>query len=165
MPEHRKTVGEYEFIIQPMPPLDALELLGDLQKVIGPVVGRGLAAIVDGIGEENEDGQPLSVMLANIDGSVIADAFEALAKNLDGKVIRGLMSRILNGDYVYVTIGDKTQRLDNKAIPIVFAGNLSGMFKLAGEVLSVNYGDFFASANSAYGKLKLEGQSSPSPEC
>lgn len=141
------------FYIRPFDPFLALKLLGDLQKLISPVIGNVFSAF----GEDGEKSNA-GIIDKNIDMCAVEKAFAALAEHVDGQKLEAMALRILDKNYVSVGIdGCETVRLDKPQISELFTGNVSDMLLLIVEVLMVNYGDFtklFKSLSGNAGVLK-----------
>lgn len=130
------------FYIRPFDPFTSLKLLGDLQKLVSPVIGNVFSAMGSKSGSE-EGQEKISVMDKDIDMAAVEKAFAALAEHVDGHKLENMALRILDKSYVSVSIdGRDTVRLDKPQINELFTGKVSDMLMLIVEVLRVNYGDF-----------------------
>ncbi len=141
------------FYVRPMDPFTSLKLLGDLQRLVSPVIGNVFSAFNTGkhgeetaegeTGAEGEEAEKISILDNDIDMSAIEKAFSALAQHVDGQKLEAMSVRILDKDYVSVSIdGSGAVRLGKAQINELFTGNISGMLTLIVEILKVNYGDF-----------------------
>lgn len=141
--------GSNKFYIRPIPPFEAITLLGNIQKLIGPSIGKVIAAIFSG---EKAEGQ--SLLNRKIDGNMIAGAFQELAQYVDGPKLQTITRDILNPQYISVSIGGREAiRLEEGTANEVFTGNIGGIFLLIGKVLEVTYGDFFGKVASLTGSV------------
>lgn len=149
----QKQVGENIFYIRPITPLKAIGLLGDIQKLIGPALGKGLASFTNGADTK-------SLLDRKIDGTMLSDAFEALAEHVDGAKLEGMAKRILDPQFVAVQgpSDDTPSRLTDAKINEVFLGCPGDMFTVIAAVLEATYGDFFGKLTSLTGKLTGGGQ-------
>lgn len=131
-----KQIGEYRYYARPMPPLMALSLLGDLQKVVTTSL-------------KQESSTDISV------GEVIA----GIGGRLDGSVLMSFAERILNKDYVSVELiterGKETFPLDKLRQEEVFTGHIKDMIEVMWFVLEVNYKDFFGLLQNLSGTAML----------
>jgi len=163
--------GSDTFYIRPMNPFLALRLLGDLQKLVSPVIGNVFSAL-DGESPKKKDDEFVSpddndsgevdekqrkdnnsVLNKKLDMQAVEKAFAALAEHVDGLKLEKMCARILDKDYVSVSIaGREVSRLGEAQINELFTGNISGMLMLIVEVLMVNYGDFTQLFKSLSGK-------------
>lgn len=141
------------FYIRPFDPFTSLKLLGDLQKLVSPVIGNVFSSFNGG--SEKSD---VSIMDKKIDMAAVEKAFAALAEHVDGQKLESMAMRILDKNYISVSIdGAETTRLDKPQINELFTGNVSDMLMLIVEVLKVNYGDFtrlFGNLSGRVGALK-----------
>lgn len=146
--------GDYTFYIRPMDPFKALPLLGDLQKLVFPVIGSAFGTLdgeeVKKLRSKNEI-TFADVMGLNID---IKSAFMQAATSMNGVLLLNLMQTILNTDYISYEYQGDTKKIDKAALQSIYNGNLSGMFALAWKVLEVNYKDFFTMLPTQFGKVK-----------
>lgn len=141
------------FFIRPLDPFTSLKLLGDLQKLVSPIIGNVFSSL-GGPGEKSD----ISVMDKSIDVGAVEKAFAALAEHVDGQKLEAMALRILDRNHVSVSIeGAETTRLDKPQINELFTGNVSDMLMLIVEVLKANYGDFtklFGNLSGKVGALK-----------
>jgi len=141
------------FYIRPLDPFTSLKLLGDLQKLVSPIIGNVFSAMGNKSGSEEEQ-EKISVMDKNIDVGAVEKAFAALAEHVDGQKLESMAMRILDKNYVSISIdGADTTRLDKPQINELFTGNVSDMLMLIVEVLKANYGDFTKLFNALSGNV------------
>ena len=150
----QKQVGENIFYIRPISPFKAIGLLGDIQKLIGPALGKGLASFTNGGGDAK------SLLDRKVDGSMLAEAFEALAEHVDGAKLENMVRRILDQQFVAVQMpqDDTPARLTEAKANEVFLGCPGDMFAVIAAVLEATYGDFFGKLTSLTGRLGVGGQ-------
>lgn len=155
----QKQVGENIFYIRPITPLKAIGLLGDIQKLVGPALGKGLASFTSA-GEVGAAAAKKGLLDRKVDGTMLADAFEALSEHVDGAKLEQMVVRILNPQFVAVqTPNDDTPaRLTEDKMNAVFLGCPGDMFSVIAAVLEATYGDFFGKLTSLTGKLTGGGQ-------
>lgn len=140
------------FFISPIPPFEAIALLGDLQKLVGPAIGKGISAFGGNAGGK-------ALVEREVNGAMLAQAFEALAQSIDGKSLQLAVRKILDPHYVAVQYERQDAvPLDEGMINTVFTANLSDMFMLVGKVLEVTYGDFFGKLIGRIGKAGVTGK-------
>ncbi len=141
-----KEISGNVYYVRAMPPLKALELLGDLQAVITTgMKGSGSTA-------DSEKGK--SILDRNIDfGTVIA----GVGDKLRGPVLASFANRIIDGEYVSVKRSTDMEpvRVDISVFNNLFTGKLKQLFQVIYFVLEVNFADFFEDAPSLTGLVNL----------
>lgn len=138
------------FYIRPFDPFQSIRLLGDLQKLVSPVIGN----VFSSLGGESSEKSDVSIMDKKIDMGAVEKAFAALAEHVDGQKLESMAMRILDKNYVSVSIdGAEPVRLGQAQINELFTGNVTDMLILIVEVLRVNYGDFTKLFGSLSGKV------------
>lgn len=147
--------GDYTFYIRPMDPFKALPLLGDLQKLVFPVVGSALGNV------NAKDLEKLKGKTATIADLLAMDidlkgAFMQASSSMNGVLLTNLMQTILNTEYISFEINGAARKLDKATLQGIYNGNLSGMFALAWKVLQVNYADFFTMLPTQSGLVNEE---------
>lgn len=144
-------IGENTFFIRPFPPFEAIAILGDLQKLLGPALGKAAASLQGGSVESKE-----TLLNRKVDAAMLGAAFEKLADTVDGSKLQAACKKLLNQHYIAVQTPDDSEpyRLTEGKINEVFLANLGDMFILIGNVLAVTYGDFFGKLTGLTGKLK-----------
>lgn len=163
----RSKVKEVEFdgvtfYIRPMDPFEAVKLMGDLQKVISPIIGKVTEVFYankkDKDGKEEKKMNIEDLINSDMASANVGAIFNALADNIDGDNLQLFLKRILDSRYIaFKTYEMKdAQKLDTGIISEVFGGNLSGMYRLAWEVLLHNYGDFLSIFSSLSGLVKVQ---------
>ena len=136
-----KKIGNNEFRITRIPPFEAIELMGDLQRVFGPSIAS-LAAV----GRDKE--------LLNQPGAlsgVLMDAAEALGRNLDGKALRYLVEALIRPDAVFIKPNGKGDFVQCDAPTASGFCALEDILEVAVLVLQHNYSDFFSKAVARIG--------------
>lgn len=142
-----KEIGGRIFKVRAMPPLKALELLGDLQAVFT----TGLDGKITADGQDDK-----SLFDKDINaGAIIA----GIGKNLKGPALVGFAQRLINEDFVNVKEQgqEEYERVTPAKFNNIFTGSLKNMFLLMHFVLEVNYGDFFESVPSLTGLVEVLG--------
>lgn len=119
------TIGSNTFWLMAMPPFKAIAVKAKVAKAF-------LAPLTKIVKPNGNGGVELNV--ENI----------ALAlSEADPALIESVMQDLLNGEYISISVdGAKPKKLEMGHINQIFTGNLSEMYKLAYEVIKVNYGDF-----------------------
>lgn len=136
-----KTVNDVVFHIQCFDPFTALRVLGDLQRVLSPIVGSM-------VGSANAT----DVESINILSKSISNICNGLHEYVDGETLVKLIEMLVREDYISVSIeGSTPKRLSKDLVNLVFNGNPGGVLELAYEVVKVNYGGFFTIFNNLFG--------------
>lgn len=132
-------MGKDTFYIQLFPPFHALHVLGEVQKIIVPVLsGAGTGFALGAAQNMEADVKSMSVLAPAFIGGI-----ERIAECLDGDKLEKLSRLLLDPDYVAVSVGGKQAvRLDEDAVIEVFTGRPVDMLVLMGHVFRVNYMDF-----------------------
>jgi hypothetical protein len=146
-------IGENTFYIWPLGAMDAAELSGDVIALIAPLAAT-LAPLAGKADTEDEG----SVMDITLDAAApaISQAFQALS----GKKLRELLTKLLLTGKVTVETdkeGDAV-RLTKDIADDLFCCAVDEMYRLAFEVMKVNYGGFFtklAGPSGGLGKLLM----------
>lgn len=146
---------DVKFYIRAMDPWGAMRLLGDLQKVIGPIIGK-IAGVFTGGSDKKVKVE--DIVNSDISSFSVEDIFGCIAENIDGDKLEKYMKRILDSKYIAYKTRDMDDplKLNDGSITQVFSGNLTGMYKLAWEVLKHNYGDFFSTFSNLSGVVKAQ---------
>ena len=136
-----KTVSDVVFHVQCFDPFTALRVLGDLQRVLSPIVGSM-------VGSANAT----DVESINILSKSISNICNGLHEYVDGETLVKLIEMLVREDYISVSIeGGTPKRLSKDLVNLVFNGNPGGVLELAYEVVKVNYGGFFTIFSTLFG--------------
>ena len=136
-----KTVNDVVFHVQCFDPFTALRVLGDLQRVLSPIVGSM-------VGSANAT----DVESINILSKSISNICNGLHEYVDGETLVKLIEMLVREDYISVSIeGGTPKRLSKDLVNLVFNGNPGGVLELAYEVVKVNYGGFFTIFSTLFG--------------
>ncbi len=154
-----RSIGGHLFFIRPIPPFEAIALMGEMQRLIGPAAGRMIASIFGG----HRVGTGL--LDREINGTLLAEGFESLAQHVNGSNLQAVIRAILNPQYISVRISGTSQpvRLEDGTVNQLFTANLGDLMSLVGAVLEVTYGDFFGKLAALSGSLGGLVQTSNSP--
>ena len=140
-----KTVDTATFYVQCFDPFTSLRVLGDLQRVLSPIVGSM-------VGSSNET----NFETINILSKSIGNICKGLHDYVDGETLVKLVRMLVHEDYISVSIeGGSPKRLSKDLVNLVFNGNPEGMLELAYEVVKVNYGGFFTIFNTLFGNQEV----------
>lgn len=134
---HEVKIGDNSFYIRRYNPFMALEILGDLQKQFaGPFLG-----VLDGKAAGTE-GEGQAAMMA---------AFSKLSATIDGKTLRTLAKRLLDPDYISVSIdGAEPKKLDEITVGLAIT-SVGDLLQLCWEVISYNFAEVVARIASPTG--------------
>lgn len=127
-------MGKDVFFIQQIPPLEGLDVLGEVQKVLLPAIGSAM------IGANASD--DLSAKAAGI--NIIYMIIDSIPQHLDGATLRKLEQLLIDPQYIAVRVGGKGEALalDEDKINEIFTGRTLDLIALMVKVFQVNFGDF-----------------------
>lgn len=121
-----KQIGSSQWSVQPLPATEGVRVLSRLLKIVGPAIAKSAKGIKGGSG----------LLDAEIDGSAIGDAVDALVSGLDEQETLSLIQRMMAG-----------VRKDGHEVAPTFATEFMGdyltLIKVLAFVVEVNYGSFF----------------------
>jgi len=119
----------------------SLEVLGDVQKrFLGP-----LAMLTEAIDKSNP---------AEVRERFSQTAIENFSKNLDGPALTYLVKRVLNPEYVSVSIDDRPpEQLEEGQLNLA-VDSVYDVIALVFEVLRYNYEDLFTRGRTLIGKAQ-----------
>lgn len=143
--------GKTVFYIHRFPPFMAMRVLGELNKIIAPVLGGAAKGLE---GADMEGGNGLGAI-----APVLGDALKNLMM-IDGDVMEHVLRLVLDENYISVsTNGSKNNLayLTEEKVNEVFEGKPIDMIMLAVEVVKVNYLDFTMLSSIPTGFLKTLG--------
>lgn len=145
--------GDYTFAIRPFPAFHSMKVLGDLQKVVVPALGGAIG----GLKPESLDMDTSDVKFI---GGAVADAFNNLAKTLDGDALERAAELLLDPQYVSVApLHTKDfQPLDEGAVNEIFSGRIIDLIALMVQIFKVNYADFSKLSSVPTGVRKALGE-------
>ncbi|MBQ7445910.1 MAG: hypothetical protein IJS71_08280 [Clostridia bacterium] len=123
------------FHIFPFPAMKAANISGELFALIGPALG-GLSAAV-----------------TTKDGEINTDKLTGFFASLTGDRVEGLLRRLLvaNKNISVEVDGASPVWLTGDVADKIFCGAIGAMYRLAVEVIKVNYGDFFGVLGGLFG--------------
>lgn len=114
----------------------ATKIFGDLVKTLSP-----LLSLLTGLSEGLD---------TQITPNMIQEAFTAL----DGATLeRYIHALLLDYENIMIEHDGETERLTENVLNNLFMGQVDGIFSLMFEVIKDNYGSFFDSAESPFGKV------------
>jgi hypothetical protein len=148
----RVTICEVEFAIYPFGAMKAANLSGELGRFLGPIV----AGVLPLIGS-NEDVLQMDLKAAM---PLVTEAFSSL----DGDVVEKLLRKlILDGNincrYMDESTGKFIQsKLTQELADSIFCQQVDELYKLAFEVINLNYSGFFKKLLDQYGDLSQKTQ-------
>jgi hypothetical protein len=135
--------GDYEISIRQMNPFRSMKVLGDLQKILLPVIGGA----VEGLKDSSDNAE----MIAAIGG-----ALGQIAGNVDGDKLQLACNLLLDVDYLAVKgEGDKQFRaIDHDDLAAIYTGRPWDMLALCAKIFEVNFLDFSTSSSVPIGIQK-----------
>jgi hypothetical protein len=135
------SLGVCTYHIRKYPPFIALQILGDLQKrFLGP-----MATFMEG-----QQGQEISIR-------IIIEGVTKISSSLDGDSIVALTKRLIDPEYVSVSIGSEpaeklTENILNRAMD-----DVGDIIELLIKVLELNYKNVFTIATTRLGMGQQNG--------
>lgn len=130
--------GDTLFMIRLFEPFEAMRVLGELQKVLAPLIG-GAA--------KGANGKVLDADVNSVGAwaGILGSALENLPAHIDGEQFEELSRMLLRPDYVSVSQDGTTKELikmSEQVVDEVFAGRPFDMIALMIHVVKANYLDF-----------------------
>lgn len=134
-----KTIGENTFYIKKFPAFTAAKISGDLMNMLAPLVGAFLPSLMSRSGEAGN--------IMNMDIETAMPTFMEALGGLSGDKVEYLLKKLLT-DYGNISVqgpdtDNRTQKLDYDLANEIFCGEVDYMYRLAFEVIKLNYDSFF----------------------
>lgn len=134
--------GDYEFSIRQMNPFLAMKVLGELQKILLPVIGGA----VEGLKDSTDNAE----MVATIGG-----ALGKIAESVDGAKLYAACELLLDTDYLAVRGSDKQFRIMSKDdLAMIYTGRPWDLLAFCAKIFEVNFLDFSTSSSVPTGIRK-----------
>ncbi len=136
-------IGDNEYTIRRINALEAWPMFGDLQKEFLPAISELIMTVAKpaGGGEDAEERE----------GRIMAEAIAKISTNLSGERLKYWTDRLLNGDYISVSInGGSPVKLDGTAKALAFQ-DFSAIPELLFHVLKFNFAGPLAGFLSRFG--------------
>lgn len=141
----------------------SLHVLGELQKVLTPVLGGIAEAVSGGIKTEEDMNKvkdsSLQDAFMNMDLTSVGEALKKATYHLDGKELERLGKLLLTGHptilYVNSENGESPDPVTEVFLDEFTKGHPEYFFKLMYKVVEVNYQDFFNSLKGVFGEAAL----------
>ena len=155
MESHRVTIGDVTFAIYKFSAWDASEVSGDLAHFIGPMVS-GLAPLVQDYVGSDDDGDGAIGKFLKMDINAIVPSLATIFQYVEGSKVRGMMEKLLiahrNVSFEYRDEGGQVKQewLNKESADIAFEGP-EDMYRLAVEVIKLNFKDFFPKLLGQFG--------------
>ena len=131
-------MGESLFMIRPFEPFEAIHVLGELKKVLAPVIGGA----AKGFSENSLDADVRDV---RVWADMISGVFVQLGEHITGEQMESLSRQLLRPDYIGFS-PDGTERklvkFTEDMIDEYFTGRPIDLIILMVQVVKVNYLDF-----------------------
>jgi hypothetical protein len=136
---HEYVLGDNKFYIRRFDAFLSLKILGDIQKKF--------MAPMASLMEAQDPKAPQDTRMADA-----MKAIEKLSQGIDGDTLVDLTKRLLNSDYISVSIaGEPAQRLDEGMLNRA-TNNVADVVFLVAEVLKVNYAELFTQGRTLIGQ-------------
>ena len=135
--------GDYEISIRQMNPFRSMKVLGDLQKILLPVIGGA----VEGLKDSSDNAE----MIAAIGG-----ALGQIAGNVDGDKLEKACDLLLDIEYLaFKGPNDKHFRAVSKDdLAAIYTGRPWDLLALCAKIFDVNFLDFSTSSSVPTGIQK-----------
>jgi outer membrane lipoprotein SlyB len=135
--------GDYEISIRQMDPFRSMKVLGDLQKILLPVIGGA----VEGLKDSSDNAE----MIAAIGG-----ALGQIAGNVDGDKLEKACDLLLDTDYLAVKGENDKQfsAVDKNDLAAIYTGRPWDLLALCAKIFEVNFLDFSTSSSVPIGIQK-----------
>lgn len=135
--------GDYEISIRQMNPFRSMRVLGDLQKILLPVIGGA----VEGLKDSSDNAE----MIAAIGG-----ALGQIAGNVDGDKLEKACDLLLDTDYLAVKGENDKQfsAVDKNDLAAIYTGRPWDLLALCAKIFEVNFLDFSTSSSVPIGIQK-----------
>ena len=144
-------VSGYSFYIEHFDPFTAISVLGDLQKIVTPILGKFTENLATEGDTDVMDSDFQNLMSAK---GALSSVFNALHEHVDGETLVKTLKLLLRKELIAVSIeGAKPERLTDEVIIRIFNGDIGGILELAYQVVKVNYEGFFTTAANRFGTL------------
>lgn len=146
------TLCDVDFAIYPFGAMKAANMSGELGKFFGPLVA-GLAPVI--LGDTEGENDVLSMDL-NDAMPLVTGAFSTL----DGDVVEKLFRKLLLGGHISYRYRDNEtgkeviDKLNSDSLDEIFCQNVDDMYRLAYEVIKLNYKGFFKKLLGQSGNLQ-----------
>lgn len=131
-------MGESLFMIRPFEPFEAIHVLGELKKVLAPVIGGAAKGF-------SENALDMDVRDVRVWADIIAGVLDNLGTCMTGEQMENLARQLLRPDYIGFS-PDGTERklvkLTEDMIDEYFTGRPIDLIILMIQVVKVNYLDF-----------------------
>lgn len=130
-------MGDDVFYIHRFNAFKAMRVLGDVQKVILPVIGGAMK----GLGSASPDADTTDMTVV---AGAAQEIFMTLPERLDGERLESLARTLIMGENVAVSIGGNSRQswLNESLVNQVFVGRSFDMLALMWHVFNHNYMDF-----------------------
>lgn len=163
----KKTISGVDFYITPFPALKAANLSGEIFSLIGPLIS-GFVPVIQTV-RANPDMEPVEAV-SKMDMADLMPGIVDAMQHMSGDRIEGLLKKLLimnqNVACEYDYEGEDGEihhvkgRLNGDMLNEIFCQDVYGMYRLAGEVIAINYGSFFENMTTRFGrggqKLKVK---------
>lgn len=140
------SIGGVDYYITPFPAFYATNLSGDVSAVAVPV----LSGLLPLFSSEVKD-------LSEIDFEKVLPPLAKALSELNGDKVEDLMRKLLinKGNIAYEMTDEEGKQVQDRltydSANEIFCQNVFDMYKLAWEVINLNYGGFFGKAPSLFG--------------
>jgi hypothetical protein len=150
------TIGDAEFMVRKIDPFVALRIFGDLQRDILPAVGH----LLEGAFAAGQGGQGNATPDATL-----SEAVRELSAKLDGASLEAWANRLLDPEFVAVSINGRESKLTREMRTLAFR-DAGDILELMFQIIRFNFADFFLRWAGRFGSVqglaaKLSADSAP----
>lgn len=147
-------MGDALFLIRPFEPFEAMHVLGDLKKVLAPVLGGAAKGF-------SENALDLDVRDARVWADMISGVFTQMGEHISGEQLEELSRQLLRPDYISFSPDGSERNLikfSESVIDDYFTGRPIDLIVLMIKVVKVNYLDFSKLSGVPTGITKVFGE-------
>lgn len=154
------TLGDYDFYISKFGAFKASNLSAELVRFFGPMIGSIAPVVLQLLGD-NEGSEDSKQSILDTDIEDKAPALAGAFSHLSGNELEFLLRKLLIEDKNIAFVERGCEDSEEAAVlkwddaDEIFCGEIQDMYRLAIEVIKVNYGGFFTKLAAPYG-LDLE---------
>lgn len=137
-------IGDAEFMIRKIDPFVALRIFGDLQRDILPAVGHLLEGAFAGGQGAQANATP---------DTTLSEAVRELSGKLDGAALEAWANRLLDPEFVAVSINGRESKLTREMRALAFR-DAGDILELMFQIIRFNFADFFLRWAGRFGSVQ-----------
>ncbi len=147
-------MGESLFMIRPFEPFEAMHILGELKKVLAPIIGGASKGF-------SENALDADVRDVRVWADMLGGIFTQLGEHITGEQMESLARQLLRPDYIAFSPDGTERKLVKFTEDIIdeyFTGRPIDLIILMVQVIKVNYLDFQKLSGVPTGLIKVLGE-------